>query len=643
VSAVTELDWPTANQAVLAAEFRRLRAVLGDGDVAEADARLKAAVAELPAPSAIDTIAERFDLSGFERSVLLLVCGAEMDSALAAACGVASGRPGPDFGLALGALPEPHWSALAPQAPLRRWQLIMVEGDSVLVSARLRADERIVHYLGGLNQLDHRLTPLLRRIPAPSLIAGLHRAKAKDAAEVVRRRGHAARLVGLTGDDDDGQVDVAASASRFLGLTLFALRAEDIPLGAQERSSLATLWQRESALLRAALLIKAPAEPSGEAEQELLRSFAASIDTVVFVAGRFAVLDPVEFPHYQVDKPEVPEQRTLWLTALGERADELADTASSLAAQYRFSARRIAHMANRLQSTESMRDADRAAAVLHRLCRSDDHRLGSLAQHIDTRVSWEHLVLPEGPKRALRQVVVHARHRVTVQYEWGFAEHSHRGAGIATLFTGESGTGKTMAAEVLANELGADLFRVDLSAVVSKYIGETEKNLRRIFDAAEDSGALLLFDEADALFGKRSEVRDSHDRYANIEVSYLLQRMEAYRGLAILTTNNRKALDTAFQRRLRFVVHFPFPDVAQREAIWRVVFPPETPLGELDYPRLARLNATGGSIRNIALTAATLAAEDKGPVTMRHLLRATHSESAKGEKAPAEAEIRGWV
>jgi SpoVK/Ycf46/Vps4 family AAA+-type ATPase len=196
---------------------------------------------------------------------------------------------------------------------------------------------------------------------------------------------------------------------------------------------------------------------------------------------------------------------------------------------------------------------------------------------------------------------------------------------------------------VLAHELELPLYRIDLSAVVSKYIGETEKNLARVFDAAEEDGTILLFDEADALFGKRSEVKDSHDRYANIEVSYLLQRMEAYRGLAILTTNHKAALDTAFQRRLRFVVHFPFPDAAHREAIWRATLPAQTPVDGLDFRKLARLSVAGGTIRNIALNAAFLAADGGSPVTMRHVLRAAHMEAAKRETAFSDAETRGWV
>jgi SpoVK/Ycf46/Vps4 family AAA+-type ATPase len=204
-------------------------------------------------------------------------------------------------------------------------------------------------------------------------------------------------------------------------------------------------------------------------------------------------------------------------------------------------------------------------------------RLDDLAQRIVPAASWLDLVLPEPQLRALREISMHVRQRARVYRDWGFGEKGERGLGISALFSGSSGTGKTMAAEVLANDLRLDLYRIDLSQLVSKYIGETEKNLRRVFEAAEDGGAVLLFDEADALFGKRSEVKDSHDRYANIEVSYLLQRMESYRGLAILTTNLKNAVDTAFLRRLRFIIQFPFPDAAHRAEIWRRIFPEATP------------------------------------------------------------------
>ena len=225
----------------------------------------------------------------------------------------------------------------------------------------------------------------------------------------------------------------------------------------------------------------------------------------------------------------------------------------------------------------------------------------------------------------------------------GLLKKGGRGLGISALFAGPSGTGKTTAAEVMAQELNLDLYRIDLSSVVSKYIGETEKNLRRVFDAAETGGAILLFDEADALFGKRSDVKDSHDRHANIEVSYLLQRMEAYGGLAILTTNLKGALDSAFLRRIRFVVQFPFPDVTQRAEIWRRIFPKEMPLEGVDVNKLAKLSVSGGNIRNIAMNAAFLAADSNEAVTMKHLLNAARSESMKMEKPLTDTEVKGWV
>src|SRR5262249_41009813 len=239
--------------------------------------------------------------------------------------------------------------------------------------------------------------------------------------------------------------------------------------------------------------------------------------------------------------------------------------------------------------------------------------------------------------------LAHVRQRSVVHGDWGFRDRYGRGLGVTALFAGASGTGKTMAAEVIAAELDLDLYQIDLAGVVSKYIGETEKNLRRIFDAAEDGGAVLLFDEADAIFGKRSEVRDSHDRYANLEVSYLLQRMESYRGLAILTTNMKQSLDTAFLRRLRFIVQFPFPGAVERKRIWEHVFPKAAPLGPLDYTLVAKLNVPGGVIRNIATHAAFLAADQGTEIGMGHIMSAARVEYAKLERPLTPAETGGWV
>jgi SpoVK/Ycf46/Vps4 family AAA+-type ATPase len=294
--------------------------------------------------------------------------------------------------------------------------------------------------------------------------------------------------------------------------------------------------------------------------------------------------------------------------------------------------------------THESASGDRLASALWDACRKQSRpRLEGLAQRIEPSARWDDLVLPEKQKQILTQIAIHVKQRAKVYETWGFAAKGARGLGISALFSGASGTGKTMAAEVLANQLWLDLYRIDLSQVISKYIGETEKNLRRVFDAADDGAAILLFDEADALFGKRSDVKDSHDRYANIEISYLLQRMEAYRGLAILTTNRKEALDGAFLRRIRFAVEFPFPEAAQRAEIWLRIFPRQTPTEGLRIERLARLSAPGGNIHNIAMGAAFLAADAGEPVRMSHLLSAARSEFTKIERPLTDLETAGWV
>lgn len=346
---------------------------------------------------------------------------------------------------------------------------------------------------------------------------------------------------------------------------------------------------------------------------------------------------------YEVNKVAPAGQRQLWEIALGSKAPQLDDAIDQLAEQFRLSAETIMTLGKSAvsrQDGENSRDAERLRSACRSVARP---RLDMLAERIVPASGWDDLILPEMQKQTLRQLAAQARNRMTVNERWGFAARGRRGLGLSALFSGPSGTGKTLAAEVLAAELNLDLYRIDLSAVVSKYIGETEKNLKQVFDAAETGGVLLLFDEADALFGKRAEVKDSHDRYANIEVGYLLQRMESFQGLAILTTNVKSALDKSFQRRLRFIVDFPFPDAAQREAIWAHAFPAQTPTKSLDPARLAHLNMAGGNIRNIAVNAAFLAAESHSPVTMRHILEAAQLEAAKVERPISEVEIREWV
>ena len=642
MSAQGYVDWAEANQRCLVAELARLKARLTGEDGNAVDERPGEPRAQLTEPAAIDRLADAFGLSPFERDLLLLCAGVEMDAELAARCAAVQGpphRPFATFGLALAALAEPHWSALTPIRPLRRWRLVEPKDEGTLTTGRLRIDERVLHYLAGINYLDTRLQPLLRPVQRPEAMADGHSEVVQAALRTLEDRPDTVPAVQLSGDDPSGQRDVAAAIAAGLGLRLHLIRAADIPAGLDELNALCVLWQREAALLDGALLIACDVD--GIVPDHAAR-LAEQIGGPTFVAAR----DPLTLHRpslrFTVSKPTPAERRRLWNLALGPAAARLNGALDGVSAQFRLSAETILSTAASLRPI--LATADGADSALWHACRASGRtRLDDLAQRVDPAAGWDDLVLPEAQRSTLRQIAAHVKHRLKVYEDWGFASRGARGLGISALFAGESGTGKTMAAEVLANALHLDLYRIDLSSVVSKYIGETEKNLRRVFEAAEDSGAILLFDEADALFGKRSEVKDSHDRYANIEVSYLLQRMEAYRGLAILTTNQKAALDTAFQRRLRFAVQFPFPGAADREAIWRGVFPPATPLDGIDYAKLARLNVAGGHIRNIALNAAFLAAESGEPVGMSQLLAATHREAAKREQQVSEIETRGWV
>jgi ATPase family associated with various cellular activities (AAA) len=638
----TEKNWSEANQRYLVAEFARLKQRLGaEVDDEQLNADIRAARAALSAPAAIDSLAELFALSGFERDLLLLCAGVEMDTEMARLCAVAQGQAQglhATFGIALAAMENSHWSALAAAGPLRRWRLIEIDDGVGLTAGKLRIDERVLHYLAGVNYLDPRLRPLLQPVASPAVMAPAQRQVCEYLLAGMRATPKQFPVVLLHGDDEEGQSDVAAEAAAHLGLQLQRLYAEDLPATSAEIDALATLWQREAALLGAALLVQSRESNIPNAAMIL----AERIGSMLFIAGRELPSIKRASLHFAVNKPRAEEQKELWQEALGAAGARLNGTLDGVAAQFRLSAQRIYATGSALRPALTAVTPDND--LLWRACRDASRsRLDDLAQRIEPAAGWDDLVLPEAQKMTLRQIAVHAKHRLTVYQHWGFAAKSARGLGISALFAGESGTGKTMAAEVLAHTLHLDLYRIDLASVVSKYIGDTEKNLRRVFDAAEESGAILLFDEADALFGKRSEVHDSHDRYANIEVSYLLQRMEEYRGLAILTTNMKAALDVAFQRRLTFIVQFPFPDQQQRELIWRGVFPAAVPVEEIDHPKLAKLSMPGGNIRNIALNAAFLAADEGAPVRMKHLLQAAHSEAAKRDRPLSDAETKGWV
>ena len=649
--------------------FRRRvtpKALLTAPDPSHEEARLAAQMADAEradTPPALVILARRLGLSRFEQDTLLLCAALEFDTRIASLCAHAQSdptRPYPTFALAAALFDDPAWDLLSPERPLRYWRLLEINqpGAQPLTTSALRADERIVNYIKGLNYLDDRLTPQLIRFEQrpDGLLPPSQDAAAKTIEALVRRASAdgAPPPVQLVGSDSISKQLVAQHAAGRLDLNVYRIPAEHIPSQPADLEALARLWQRESTLLPVALYIDAH-ELRSEAGRDApapdrfgpLQRLLARGQGVFLVSVR-EPRPELPFAHaVDVGKPTAAEQHAAWVDALGEGRDE---TAGQLAGQYNLNTTAIAEIAQRIRVSG---DAERAGAVsepavgdlLHErlwaacLERTSPH-LDRLARKLHPVATWDDLVLPPTELAVLRQVADQVARRSTVYDDWGFRGRMNRGLGISALFAGESGTGKTMAAEVIANHLRLNLYRIDLSAVVSKYIGETEKNLRRLFDASEDGGAILFFDEADALFGKRSEVRDSHDRYANIEINYLLQRMESYRGLAILATNMKSALDQAFMRRLRFIITFPFPGRPQREAIWRRAWPEDTPLGGLDYGQLARLNLTGGSIANVALNAAFIAASRGSSVTMPVVLEAARSEFRKLERPFDEAEMR---
>lgn len=605
---------------------------------------------------ALDRLAEAFGLSPFERAILLLCAGMELNATIASLCARAqrdAARPYPTFGLALATLPGAHWDALSPGSALRYWRLIELSGDALLVASPLRISERVLHYLTGVQHLDEDLAGCVTPEPPPGDLLPSQSELAATIATLCAQSAYEQRelpAVQLVGGDSRTRRAILATACMQVGVKPYTMSAAVLPSSPHDLETLVRLWQREVVLSGAALILDCDSLDAQDTTRwALVTLFADRVGGALFLT----VHERRQLAHrvtvsYDVTQPPAHEQHALWEQMLGDAAPLLNGHLERVTAQFNLSAPAIGAVCASvaaatdevIQHTRTVRHLETA---LWQACRSQARpQLDDLAQRIPPLAGWEDLVLPAMSLATLRAIAVQVRQRAIVYARWGFAERSNRGLGISALFAGASGTGKTMAAEVLANELDLDLYRIDLSQVVSKYIGETEKNLRRVFDAAEAGGAILLFDEADAIFGKRSEVKDSHDRYANIEVSYLLQRMEAYSGLAILTTNMKSALDAAFLRRLRFIVDFPFPDYAARVEIWQRIFPPQTPTRGLALPQLAQLNMTGGNIRNMALAAAFLAAEDDMPVTMRHIRRAAESEYRKVERVLSDQELRGW-
>ncbi|HYC93808.1 MAG TPA: ATP-binding protein [Thermoanaerobaculia bacterium] len=585
-------------------------------------------------PWALDALAAAFALTPFERDVILLTFAPEVDAGFEllfayAHDDIARKYASPDLAVSLFGGDR---AAFAATAPLRRWALVHVEPPpqpGTPQSLRpLRLDPRVADFLHGVNRLDEAAAEVLRPVER----GPLDTAHAALAASLANER-----AINLTGSPHSGKETLAHAIAENAGRTLQRLDPRRLPPLGPERTSLFRALARESRLLNLTYLVQAPEREAPDVNNETaLQDIVELLDAPIIVDTRDAWHGARVLTIARVERPGRESQRQLWQQALecgagfSPRIDGGLKPAphqplDPLVEQFDFSPEMIARAA-----AAASRDG---AGTLWDTCQQQvSWRVDDLAQRITTRQRWDDLVLGSDATQQLREVVAQVAQRARVYRRWGFESRLTRGRGITTLFAGPSGTGKTMAAEIIAGELGLELYRIDLAGVVSKYIGESEKNLRRVFDAAEQSGAILFFDEADALFGKRTDVKDSHDLYANIQVNYLLQRMEDYRGLAILSTNRKTALDRAFLRRLRFVIDFPFPDRASRARIWRGAFPRETPVDALDFDFLAGMEIAGGNIKNIALGAAFLAAADGGVVNEKHIVHAARREYAKIQK-----------
>lgn len=616
----------------------------------------KAFLADMETPPNLEILFQRYQLTPFEASVLLLCIGRavhpEFPNLLAIANQHAE-QSYPTFQLALKLFPDSHWQALTPNAPLRRWQLVRLAQGEDIAQARLQIDESILHYVLGEPYDDPVLREAIEPFAVtPAIARTLQPSHKTIVDQMVALFRHAATppQIQVCGSELEQKWSIVAAVGNHLQRPLYVLHDQAISPHLADIKRFIVRWQRWVTLSPSVLLIDADSSThttENNGAPSRLDFLLQNIDApVILSTTERRYIPQCTLLSFDVMRLSYGEQLSLWQSALGEATDELNGQLHRIVSQFNLPAATIEAAGVSIYQEEARADSPEMPLPerLWQFCRVQARpQLDNLAQRIDTTATWDDLILPEREKSVLQMIATQVQQRARVYEDWGFANKSRRGLGISVLFAGQSGTGKTMAAEVLAKQFQLDLYRIDLSTVVSKYIGETEKNLRRIFDAAETGGAVLLFDEADALFGKRTEVKDSHDRHANVEISYLLQRMESYQGLAILTTNLKKSLDRAFLRRLRFIVDFPFPDRESRSEIWQRIFPRQTPTQDLKYDKLGNLSVAGGNIRTIALNAAFLAAAEDVPVQMSHILRAAQQEYVKLERTLTGTETAGWV
>jgi ATPase family associated with various cellular activities (AAA) len=655
-----------------------------DARLERIDMHVRARLAQQPAfEPHLERLVRAFALSPFERDVLAVLIGPEIDERyirLYAYLEDDLTRRQPSvrvvIDLLCNGLDERLHALKAFRAEgslIRHW-LVRFSDQSAqcpLLDRGVRLDDAVVEYIVHGNEADAEVASSVRSLQAPTPLESrsLDSELKARLESVVRRYRELAAKAGrhqrlgcwLVGDEDGVAQEAAAAVCGTLGLGLLAVdivRARALGLGMGE----VLLRARRQAKWSGSALFVARSEPAAvkdepgaprdrrEGSDAVLWHCLNGFDGLVFFASSAHETGEDDWfrsaLRVEVRTPSFETRRALWReigARLGapvapELCDEFADTFRYPAERIEASLRRAMSLAEVERGSELVVDRE---LLLRGAVQEGSRRVVSLARCIDPVVEWDDLILPADRLEQLRELCSQVRHRRIVLDHWGFGAKLCRGRGISALFAGSSGTGKTMAAEVIARALNMVVFKVELASIVSKYIGETEKNLECLFRETEESHGVLFFDEADALFGKRTEVKDSHDRYANIEIDYLLQRIESFDGLAILSTNVRNHLDDAFTRRLRFCVEFPAPDEQQRLLLWQRVFPANAPQGgDIDRAYLAKnFKLSGGSIKNIALAGAFLAATAGETLSMKHLVLATRREHQKHGRLSTKAEF----
>jgi hypothetical protein len=620
-------------------------------------------------------LAETFELTLFDLDLLIVATAPELDLRYERLYAylqddVAKRRPSVDLALNLlcasAAARIKARSRVAPDAPLIRHGLLHLIADpsqphQPLLARSMKVDEQTLHLLIGESTLDSRLASYAHLTYPRATVADLPLDAATRQAlphpVTEARAGSPLPRLYFQGPPDAGQRGAADALAAEHGVPLLVVDLEraarsETALDEAIRIAFREAWFRRSAIFLAGV-DAVRGESAAAAHDRLAREVAGS-KVLTVLAGRqpwapaeHGLGDAVGMVVVGFPVPATHTRRDCWrreLAAAGITVDDRV--VERLAGQYRLTASRIAEAVATARNQAEWTAGGQWPADLFAAARAQSgNELAALAHKVEPGYAWEMLILPEDTLGQLRELRDRVAQRQRVLGDWGFGRILALGRGICALFVGPSGTGKTMAADVVAGELGLDLYKIDLATVVSKYIGETEKNLERIFSAAESANAVLFFDEADAIFGKRSEVRDAHDRYANLEIAYLLQRMEQYDGIAILATNLRENLDDAFLRRLHFIVEFPMPAEAHRERMWRQFLPVEAPVDDaIDYAFLARqFRLSGGNIKNIVLSSAYLACANGGRIGMSHLIRATWREHQKIGRVLSENDIGDYA